>query len=109
MDKNTGLLQGTLNMLVLRVLSSGKANGYEIAKRIEEWSGEALIVDHGSLYPALRRLESSGWISASWETSPTSRRARYYALTPAGRKRVQVEQARWKASAAAITRVLGWA
>ncbi len=106
---NTGLLQGTLNMLVLQVLSLGAANGYEIAKRIEGRSEEALAVDHGSLYPALRRMESSGWITAEWKTSPTNRSARYYSLTAAGRKQMAVERSRWRASSTAIERVMGWA
>ena len=100
------LLQGTLNMLILQVLSRSKANGYEIAKAIENRSGDALHVDHGSLYPALRRLESNGWIRASWETSPTNRKARYYALTSAGRKQVEIERSRWRAAALAVTRVM---
>ena len=93
-------------MLVLQVLSKAKANGYEIAKTIEDRSGDSLIVDHGSLYPALRRLESSGWISAKEELSPTNRKARYYELTPAGQKQIEVERERWRASAQAITRVM---
>lgn len=100
------LLQGTLNMLVLQVLTRGKANGYEIAKMIEDRSGEALQVDHGSLYPALRRLETTGWIKAKWEVSPTNRKARYYELTPAGRKQIDIERERWRASVQAITRVM---
>lgn len=107
--KEAEILQGTLNMLILYVLSHGKANGYEIAKRIELRSGETLEVDHGSLYPALRRLESNGWIDANWETSPTNRQARYYALTKAGRQQIKVERARWHASAAAVTKVMGLA
>ena len=103
------LLQGTLNMLILQVLSRGKANGYEVAKRIEDQSESALMVDHGSLYPALRRMESNGWIEATWETSPTKRRARYYALTPVGRKQIALERSRWSAASLAITRVMGMA
>ena len=93
-------------MLVLQVLSRAKANGYEIAKMIEERSDEALRVDHGSLYPALRRLEASALIKAKWDVSPTNRKARYYELTPAGRKQVAVEHERWRASVQAITRVM---
>jgi PadR family transcriptional regulator PadR len=100
------LLQGTLNMMVLQVLSRTKANGYEIAKRIEERSDEALHIDHGSLYPALRRLESNGLIKAKFEISPTNRKARYYELTPAGRKQIDIERERWRAAAHAITRVM---
>lgn len=106
-ERRVDLLQGTLNMMILQVLSRTKANGYEIAKTIEQRSEEALRVDHGSLYPALRRLEGKGWIKAQWESSPTNRRARYYALTPSGRKQVVLEHSRWRATVAAITRVMG--
>jgi PadR family transcriptional regulator, regulatory protein PadR len=100
------LLQGTLDMMVLRTLSGGPANGYETAKAIERLSDDVLEVDHGSLYPALHRLEKSGWITGQWETSPTKRRARYYRLTPAGRKRLVEERSKWDQMAAAITRVM---
>jgi transcriptional regulator len=100
------LLQGTLNMLILQVLSRKKANGYEIAKLIEDRSDEALQVDHGSLYPALRRLEQNGWIKAAWDVSPTNRKVRYYSLTPAGRKQIHVERSRWRAAVQAVTRVM---
>jgi PadR family transcriptional regulator, regulatory protein PadR len=100
------LLPGTLNMLILQVLVARAANGYEIAKQIETRSDEALQVDHGSLYPALRRLEQQGWIKAKWEISPTKRRARYYELTAAGRKQIGVERERWQAAVLAVTRVM---
>src|SRR6188472_1193386 len=100
------LLQGTLDMMVLRTLSAGPANGYEIAKAIERLSDDVLAVDHGSLYPALQRLERNGVISGKWEISSTNRRARYYRLTAAGRKRLAVERSRWEQMAAAITRVM---
>lgn len=100
------LLQGTLNMMVLQILKQGKANGYEIAKAIEQRSDELLQVDHGSLYPALRRLESNGWITAEWQISPTNRKARYYKLTSAGRKQMAAEHSRWKTLVQAITRVM---
>ena len=107
MPKQAELLQGTLNMLILQVLSCGKANGYEIAKTIEQRSEEALQVDHGSLYPALRRLEANGWIKAAWKISSTNRQARYYALTAAGRKQAGVERSRWQAAVLAVTRIMG--
>jgi transcriptional regulator len=107
MSKPADLLQGTLNMLILQVLSRKKANGYEIAKLIEERSDEALQVDHGSLYPALRRLEANGWIAAEWATSPTNRQARYYSLTAAGRKQIGIERSRWQAAVLAVSRVMG--
>jgi PadR family transcriptional regulator, regulatory protein PadR len=100
------LLQGTLDMMVLRTLSAGAANGYEIAKAIESLSDDVLAVDHGSLYPALQRLEKSGVINGKWEISSTNRRARYYRLTAAGRKRLVVERSKWEQMAAAITRVM---
>lgn len=100
------LLQGTLNMMILQVLSRKKSNGYEIAKLIEERSAEALQVDHGSLYPALRRLEANGWITAEWAISSSNRRARYYSLTAAGRKQIGIERSRWKAAVLAVTRVM---
>ena len=100
------LLQGTLDMMVLRTLSIGPANGYEIARAIERLSDDVLAIDHGSLYPALQRLEKSGVISGKWEISPTNRRARYYRLTAAGRKRLAVEHSKWEQMAAAISRVM---
>jgi transcriptional regulator len=100
------LLQGTLDMMVMRTLSGGPANGYEIAKAIERLSDDVLDVDHGSLYPALHRLEKSGCIAGKWETSPTKRRARYYKLTAAGRKKLVVERSKWEQMAAAISRVM---
>src|SRR5262245_1804300 len=111
MGKNTGekleLLQGTLDMMVLRTVSTGPANGYEIAKAIERLSDDVLAVDHGSLYPSLQRLEKGGLISGKWEISSTNRRARFYRLTPAGRKQLVVEHSKWEQMAAAITRVMG--
>jgi PadR family transcriptional regulator, regulatory protein PadR len=107
--KHADVLQGTLNMLVLQVLARGRANGYEIAKRIEERSEEALAIDHGSLYPALRRMEASGWIEAAWELSPTNRKARYYSLTQDGRNQIRIERARWQAASVAVARIMGMA
>jgi transcriptional regulator len=100
------LLQGTLDMMVLRTLSAGPANGYEIARAIERLSDDVLAVDHGSLYPALHRLEKGRLVAAKWEISSTNRRARYYRLTPAGRKRLVDERSRWEQMAAAVTRVM---
>ncbi|MFN7921571.1 MAG: PadR family transcriptional regulator [Bryobacteraceae bacterium] len=100
------LLQGTLDMMVLRTLLAGPANGYEIARSIERLSEDVLSVDHGSLYPALRRLEISGLVSARWQDSATNRRARYYKLTAAGRRQLTAEESRWKQLAAAVNRVM---
>ena len=107
MPKQADLLQGTLNLLILQVLSRGEANGYEIVKRIEQRSEETLQVEHGSLYPALRRLEANGWIKAAWRISATNRQARYYTLTAAGREQAGVERSRWNDAVLAVTRVLG--
>ena len=101
------LLQGTLDMMVMQTLLSGKANGYEIAKAIARLSDDVLAVDHGSLYPALHRLEKAGLIAGKWEVSSTNRQARFYRLTPAGRKRLLLERSKWEQMAAAVTRVMG--
>lgn len=93
-------------MMVLRILLSGQANGYEIAKSIERDSDDVLDVDHGSLYPALHRLEKAALITGKWEVSATKRRARYYRLTARGRKQLLVEQSKWERMAAAIGRVM---
>lgn len=105
-EEKLDLLQGTLDMMVLRTLQAGPANGYEIANAIEQLSEEVLQVDHGSLYPALHRLEKNGQLSGKWEISSTNRRARYYRLTAAGRKRLNAERSKWEQMAAAITRVM---
>jgi len=93
-------------MMVMRTLQGGPANGYEIAKAIERLSDSVLGVDHGSLYPALHRLEKNGLITGQWEISSTNRRARFYRLTPAGKKQLVLERSRWEQIAAAITRVM---
>lgn len=101
------LLQGTLDMLVLKTLVLGPLHGYGIAKAIRTSSSDALDIEFGSLYPALKRLELKGWISAKWEVSEHNRRARYYKLTPAGRKQLLQEHSKWNDFVAAITRVMG--
>jgi transcriptional regulator len=101
------LLQGTLDMLVLKTLALGPLHGYGIAKAIRSLSKEVLEIEFGSLYPALKRLELKGWISAKWETSDHNRRAKYYRLTAAGRKQLVQEHSKWAEFAAAITRVMG--
>ena len=100
-------LQGTLDLLILRTLIFGPEHGQGIARAIQRDSDDVLIVDHGSLYPALQRLEDRKWISAEWGTSDSNRRARYYSLTPAGRKELVREESEWRRIAAAIMRVLG--
>ena len=89
------LLQGTLDLLILRTLRPGPAHGHEIAKHIQRSSEDLLQVETGSLYPALHRLEARGWISAEWELSEKAKRAKYYRLTNKGRKQLQAEQTRW--------------
>ena len=100
------LVQGTLDMLVLKVLSVEMMHGWGIAQRIRQVSGEILRVEEGSLYPALRRLELDGLIDAEWGTSDNNRRARYYQLTRAGRRRLVAERNHWQDLAAAIARVM---
>jgi len=101
------LLQGTLDLLILRTLILGSQHGQGIARAIQQTSEEELLVEHGALYPALQRLEERGWISAKWGISTNNRKARFYSLTSAGRKQLGKETARWKRLAAAIGRVLG--
>lgn len=101
------LLQGTLDLLILRTLVFGRQHGQGIARAIQQQSGHDLLVDHGSLYPALQRLEDRGWIEAEWGTSASNRRARFYELTKIGRKQLAAETAQWRKLSAAIARVLG--
>ena len=101
------LLQGTLDLLILRTLLFGARHGQGIARAIELQAEDALLVDHGSLYPALQRLESRGWIAAEWGTSENNRRARFYRLTKAGRKGLTAGTQHWRRLAAAIGRILG--
>jgi PadR family transcriptional regulator PadR len=105
-EKQVEILQGTLSMMILQVLQQGPANGYEIAKYIEQRSDDLLQIEHGSLYPALRRLEAKALVKAEWRVSPTNRRARYYALTRSGKKQAVIEHSRWRTLVAAITRVM---
>jgi PadR family transcriptional regulator PadR len=100
------LLQGTLDLLILRTLLFGFQHGQGIARAIQQTSDEELLVEHGALYPALQRLEERGWISAKWGTSSNNRRARFYSLTAAGRKQLVMETTKWKRLAAAIGRIL---
>ena len=94
-------------MLVLKTLLFGPLHGYGIAKAIRSTSNESLEIEFGSLYPALKRLELKGWIAAKWETSDQNRRARYYRLTPAGRKQLHAEHSRWAEFVQAVGRVMG--
>ena len=100
------ILQGTLDLLILRTLATGPMHGWSISERIQQISEEVLQVNQGSLYPALHRLEHRGWINAEWKTSELGRRARFYRLTASGRKQLELERENWARLTAAIGRVL---
>jgi PadR family transcriptional regulator, regulatory protein PadR len=100
-----GLLQGTLDMLILKALSLGALHGYGVIQRIRQLSEEMLDVEQGSLYPALYRIEQKGWVTSQWETNETGRQAKFYTLTKAGRKRLEVEEASWDRLSLAIAKV----
>jgi transcriptional regulator len=104
--KPTDLVQGTLDLLILRTIATEELHGWAIAQRIQLLSKDVLQVNQGSLYPALQRLERQGWIRADWGMSETSRRARFYRLTSAGRKRLEQERADWERLSAAISLVM---
>ena len=105
-QQRTGLLQGTLDMLILRTLLYGPAHGHEIGKHIQRTTNDFLQMQHGSLYPALHRLEYKGWIRAQWGASENNRRARFYSLTAAGRKQLDAELANWDRLTGAVNLVL---
>jgi PadR family transcriptional regulator, regulatory protein PadR len=106
-SRRPDLLQGTLDMLILRTLLFGPAHGHNIAKHIQRTSADVLQVEHGSLYPALHRLERKGLVAARWETAPDrNREFKYYRLTPEGRKQLLREESKWKQLAGAIARVM---
>ena len=106
-DERLALLQGTLDLLILRTLIFGPQHGQGIARAIQKASEEVLLVDHGALYPALQRLEAQSWISAEWGVSENNRKARFYSLTKDGRKQLVKETSRWRRLAGAIGCVLG--
>ena len=106
MGKPSDLVQGTLDLLILKTISLEPLHGWAIAKRIEQVSGEVLQVQQGSLYPALHRLEQQGWIRARWAESGTGRQAKFYALTATGRKHFDQEAANWKRLSGAINLVI---
>jgi PadR family transcriptional regulator, regulatory protein PadR len=101
------LLQGTLDLLILRMLIFGPQHGQGVARAIQQTSEQELLVEHGALYPALQRLEQRGWISAKWGTSSNNRKARFYSLTASGRKQLAKETSRWNRLTTAIGRILG--
>jgi transcriptional regulator len=107
MDKlRTDLLQGTLDLMVLRILDAGENHGWGISQRIQQISQDVLRINQGSLYPALHRLEAQGWIEAEWGSSDNNRRAKYYRLTRSGRRQLVEETANWTRISDAIARVL---
>jgi PadR family transcriptional regulator PadR len=106
-QEQLALLQGTLDVLILRTLVFGPQHGQGIARAIQKTSDDVLLVDHGALYPALQRLEAQKWISAKWGTSTNNRRARFYTITKAGREQLVQQSGRWRRLAAAMARVLG--
>lgn len=106
MPRSLDLLQGTLDLLVLKTLTWGPAHGYAIARWIEQLTGEVLRVGEGSLYPALHRLEERNWVAASWVLSDTKRRTRVYRLTPKGRAQLRAESGSWKQFVDAVAKVL---
>ena len=105
--ERVALLQGTLDLLILRTLVFGPRHGQGIARAIMQQAEDTLLVDHGSLYPALQRLETKGWIDAEWGTSDNNRKARFYTLTKSGRKQLAAETQQWRRLVAAIGRILG--
>ena len=105
-DSNVDLPQGTLDLLILRTLSLGPNHGWAISERIHQVSSKVLLVQQGSLYPALHRLERRGWIKARWGASENNRRAKFYELTKNGRKQLETEESEWKKLAAAVAQVL---
>ena len=105
--EKTELVQGTLDMLILKTLADGPMHGYAIARRIQQASHDFLRVEEGSLYPALHRMERRGWVEAEWGLSETKRKAKYYRLTSAGRARSKVEEKTWNRLVEAIAHVMG--
>jgi PadR family transcriptional regulator PadR len=100
------IIQGTLDLIILRTLRWGPLHGHGIAKFIQQTSGETFKIEHGSLYPALQRLLQEGWVAAEWGTSTNNRKARFYRLTPAGRKQLSAEHSKWERFSEAIARIL---
>lgn len=109
MGRKTDLLQGTLDLLILRTLAAGPMHGWAIAQRIQQVTGDVLQIAQGSLYPALHRLEQEDWIESEWGTSEANRPAKFYQLTRTGRKQLALEEANWERIASAVARVLSQA
>jgi PadR family transcriptional regulator PadR len=104
--QRAALLQGTLDLLILKALSTGEMHGLGVSRRIEQMTGGTFVVQPGSLFPALHRLEEAGWLSAKWDASDNNRRAKYYTLTKTGRRQLTEEAANWNRIALAIARAL---
>lgn len=109
MDERLDLPQGTVDLLILRILSLEPQHGWGISERVQQTSGNQLCLQQGSLYPALHRLERRGWIKAHWGTSENNRRAKYYELSKSGRRQLELETASWNKLTAAMAQVLGTA
>jgi len=107
MSRPVALLQGTLDMLILTALSHGAKHGYAVARWIHDTTGDELSIEEGSLYPALHRIERRGWIDSEWGPSENNRRAKFYRITPAGRRRLRTEAETWERFASAVGLVLG--
>ena len=105
-DRRTALLQGTLDLLILKAVAAGALHGLGVSRRIEQITGGTFLVQPGSLFPALHRLEEAGWLSSDWQPSENNRRAKYYTLTKAGRRQLGEEAAQWNQIALAIARAL---
>ena len=105
-DRRAALLQGTLDLLILKALSTGELHGLGVSRRIEQMTGGTFVVQPGSLFPALHRLEEAGWLSSAWDSSDNNRRAKYYELTKAGRRQLADEAANWNRIALAMARAL---
>ena len=105
----TDVLQGTLDLLVLRALAIEPMHGWGLAQRIEQMSGDVFAIQQGTLYPALQRMKRKGWIDSAWRVTENNRRARYYGLTALGRRQLDAERAQWERTAGAVNGVLNWA
>jgi PadR family transcriptional regulator PadR len=105
-DRRTTLLQGTLDLLILKAVATGELHGLGVSRRIEQMTGGTFVVQPGSLFPALHRLEEAGWLTSTWQPSENNRRAKYYTLTRAGRKQLGAETAQWNRIALAMARAL---
>jgi transcriptional regulator len=105
-DRRTSLLQGTLDLLILKALASGELHGLGVSRRIDQITGGTFVVQPGSLFPALHRLEEAGWLTATWQPSENNRRAKYYTLTRTGRSQLEKETAQWHRIALGIARAL---